>query len=62
MIGEKIRKRRQEMNLSQKEVAQQVGCSWQSISNVERGKECTTDLLSKIANILGLEIDLIYKN
>lgn len=61
MIGEKIRKRRQEMGLSQKELAIKVGCTWQSISNVERGKECTTELLSKLADSLGLTLDLIYK-
>lgn len=61
MIGEKIRKRRQEIGLSQKELATKVGCTWQSISNVERGKECTTELLSKLADSLGLTLDLIYK-
>ncbi len=37
MIGEKIRKLRRDRNLTQEEVAQHLGISFQSVSKWERG-------------------------
>jgi XRE family transcriptional regulator of biofilm formation len=64
MIGEKIRKRRLELKMSQKELADKVGISWQSVSNLERpcGIMPTVATLSKICEVLGLKIDLVYNN
>lgn len=62
MIGEKIKKRRLELKMSQKELADKVGMSWQSISNLERpsGMMPTVANLAKICEVLGLKIDLVY--
>ena len=62
MIGEKIKKRRLELKMSQKELADKVGISWQSVSNLERpcGIMPTVNTLTKICEVLGLKIDLVY--
>ena len=64
MIGEKIRRRRTELGWSQKDLAEKVGMSWQSISNLERpsGIMPTVANLKKICEVLGLRIDLVYDN
>lgn len=64
MIGEKIKKRRLELKMSQKELADKVGCTWQTISNLERpsGIMPTVATLAKICEVLGLKIDLVYNN
>ena len=50
--------------MSQKELADKVGMSWQSISNLERpsGMMPTVANLAKICEVLGLKIDLVYNN
>jgi transcriptional regulator with XRE-family HTH domain len=60
MIGEKIRRRRTELGWSQKDLADKVGCTWQSISNCERNQMPTVATLTKICEVLGLKIDLVY--
>jgi DNA-binding XRE family transcriptional regulator len=60
MISEKIRRRRTELKMSQKDLADKVGVTWQSISNCERGSMPTVATLTKICEVLGLKIDLVY--
>ena len=50
------------MKMSQKELADKVGISWQSVSNLERpcGIMPTVATLTKICEVLGLKIDLVY--
>ena len=60
MIAEKIKRRRTELGWSQKDLAEKVGCTWQSISNCERGSMPTVATLTKICEVLGLKIDLVY--
>lgn len=60
MIAEKIRKRRLELGWSQKELADKVETSWQTISNTERGQMPTMNTLNKICEVLGLKIELVY--
>lgn len=62
MIGEKIKKRRLELEMSQKDLAEKVETSWQTISNCERGLMPTVATLTKICEVLGLKIDLVYNN
>ena len=62
MIAEKIRRRRTELKMSQKDLADKVGVTWQSISNCERGSMPTVATLTKICEVLGLKIDLVYNN
>ena len=48
--------------MSQQDLAEKVGISWQSVSNLER--DCvimpTVNTLTKICEVLGLKIDLVY--
>ena len=60
MIAEKIKRRRTELKMSQKDLADKVGVTWQSISNCERGSMPTVATLTKIWDVLGLKIDLVY--
>ena len=60
MIAEKIRKRRLELGWSQKELADKVETSWQTISNIERGQMPIMNTLNKICEVLGLKIELVY--
>ena len=62
MIGEKIKKRRLELKMSQKELADKVGRTWQSVCRLETGKGYTSTLLEKITTIMGLKVDLLYDN
>lgn len=57
-IGERIREKRKELGLTQQEVANKVGLTYQSILNAENGKSCTLETLKKICNALGLTIEL----
>ena len=36
-VGERIRRRRKELNLTQAELAEQVGCATKSCADIERG-------------------------
>lgn len=57
-IGERIRERRKKLGLSQKDVAEKCGLTYQSILNAETGKSCTLATLTKICEALDLEIEL----
>lgn len=57
-IANKIRKRRKEMGLTQKALAEKAGIAWQTISYAERGKAINMKTLEKILKVLGLEIQI----
>ncbi len=58
MIGEKIRKLRRDRNLTQEEVAQHLGISFQSVSKWERGDGYPDiTLLPALANYFGVTAD-----
>lgn len=58
MIGEKIRKFRRDRNLTQEEVAQHLGISFQSVSKWERGDGYPDiTLLPALANYFGVTVD-----
>jgi transcriptional regulator with XRE-family HTH domain len=50
-LGERIRKRRLELRLSQKEVARRLGWSWRTVFNWENGK--TKPAVESIPAIIG---------
>jgi transcriptional regulator with XRE-family HTH domain len=59
-IGENIRKYRNRLNLTQDELADKVGVTWEMISRYERGESSPLNKLDKIAGALGISlIDLI---
>ncbi len=59
-IGERIRKRREALNITQQELAQVLGVTAQHISVVEKGKRVPSlTFLSKLAEQLGISIDYL---
>lgn len=55
-IASKIRKKRKEMGLTQKALAEEAGIAWQTISYAERGKTINMKTLEKIINVLGMNL------
>ena len=58
-IGKRIRKRRHELGLSQRELAHRIGVRQATISDLERGvqKETSTDVVRLLAKTLGVTAD-----
>ena len=54
-FGERVRRRRKEIDLSQEELATRVGCSQPTISNIERG-EFKGRFMRPVAKELGLPV------
>lgn len=62
-IGENIRKYRNRLDLTQDELADKVGVTWEMISRYERGQSSPMNKLDKLANALNIKItDLIDSN
>ena len=62
-ISEFIKKRRKELRLSQTYVGNLAGVSLNTISKIERGEaNPTMDIVEKIADVLGLELQLTIKS
>ena len=58
-IGDRIRKRRQELGWSQRELAQRVSTRQATIADLERGaqQETSTALIRRLARVLGVTAD-----
>jgi transcriptional regulator with XRE-family HTH domain len=58
-IGERIRKRRLELGIGQRELARRLGVRYATLSDLERGvrEEMTIALLRKLARALGVTSD-----
>ena len=54
-----IKKKRKQMSMTQKELAERCGVSYQSISNIETGKTFSLNLLTKVCHELGLSFIII---
>lgn len=52
----KIKETRKKMKIKQTEMAERVGCSTVTMSNLEQGKNVGIDLLQKVCKELNLEI------
>jgi transcriptional regulator with XRE-family HTH domain len=62
-MGRKIRERRIELGLSQEELGEKLGVSYQQIQKYEKGaSQLTVEKLQKIAYILGVKIDYFLKD
>ena len=60
--GRRIRKRRQELELTQQELAQALGLTSQHISAIEQDKRTPSlSSLSKLAQELGVTVDFLLK-
>ena len=59
-VGKRVRKLRNEHNLSQVELGKMLGISGQCVGKIERGKiNISTKLFVKICNITGVSADYI---
>ncbi|MDD3474512.1 MAG: helix-turn-helix transcriptional regulator [Candidatus Dojkabacteria bacterium] len=62
-IGENIRKYRNRLNLTQDELADKIGVTWEMISRYERGQSSPMNQLDKLSNALRVSLgDLISDN
>lgn len=61
-IGEKIRMKRESMELSQKELAEKVGLTNTSVSNIEKDAPCNLQSLQRICEVLNIRIELVDFN
>lgn len=59
-FGEQLRARRQELNLTQKYVAEKLGVHYNNVIEVEKGRRgLSADTLVKYCRVLRLEIKLV---
>lgn len=56
---ETIKKKRKALGMTQEDLAKKCGVSWQSISNLERKKNISHELLSQVCGILELELRIV---
>jgi len=62
-IGENIRKYRNRLNLTQDELADKIGVTWEMISRYERGRSSPMNKIDKLSNSLGVSLsDLVSEN
>ena len=62
-LGSKIRRRRQELQLSQEELAAQIGLSVSLLRDIEHGRgNPTIKTLSTIFSGLGMEFESLFSN
>ncbi len=62
-FGENVKKRREELKMTQEQLAEKVGVSFQMISHVERGRKVPTIYLARdIASALDCTLDDITDN
>lgn len=62
-ISKIIRAKREEMKLTQKQLADKTGLNANTIYNAEKAKAtCTLDTYRKICAVLGLSIEIIRDN
>ena len=61
-ISKKIKERRVELNISRYKLMCDTGITYQQLINIEKGQSTSTRLLSKIFDVLQLEIQLKNSN
>lgn len=61
-IGETIKKRREELNISRYELERRTGITYVQLMNIENGESTTTRLLSKIFDALELVFSVKVKD
>ncbi|MBP6868125.1 MAG: helix-turn-helix transcriptional regulator [Bacteroidales bacterium] len=61
-LGETIRKRRKELNITQPHLAQLAGISTNTLYKLERGQgNPSLEVINKLADVLGMELILDVK-
>jgi len=62
-LGKQIKAAREISNMTQRELAEQISCTTQHISAIERGtKQPKLETLVSIANVLGTSIDFLLRD
>lgn len=61
-MTEIIKKKRKQMGMTQRELAERCGVSYQTISNLERGVAYSKDLLEKVCELLDLGLAIVDNN
>ncbi|GEM_PF-5542001 len=59
-IGEKIKILRRQKGISQQELAERIGVTWEMISRYERGKSSPLQKLEEISNALQIEMKFFF--
>lgn len=62
LICNAIKEKRKEMNMTQSQVADELGVCYVSICNLERGKNVSSHLLIKVCKLLGLQLIVKEEN
>lgn len=57
-LGEKLREKRQEMGITQRQLADIIGCSVQTLGQVERGAYVSSRISDMIEDFLDTDIDV----
>lgn len=60
--GEKLRNARKAAGLTQKQLAQKVGCSIQNISQYEKGSAIKYDSMVKLSHALNVPVEAIWSD
>jgi transcriptional regulator with XRE-family HTH domain len=60
-LGEKLTQFRKKQNLTQEDVAQQLGVTKSSINKMEKGVWMSLEMLIKLSEILNFKVDLLEK-
>lgn len=60
MIGQKIKARREQLGMSQRELADKTGMKQPNISAIEHGRMPTILTLEKICRVLGLKMSDVF--
>ena len=60
MIRNRVKELRKECNITQADLADEVGISVSTLRNIELGKEPKTEVAVKLARVLGVTISGLY--
>ena len=62
MIGDQIKKYRLKKEITQEKMGNMIGVTTQAVSKWERGGSPDAELLPKIADALGITINMLYEH
>jgi transcriptional regulator with XRE-family HTH domain len=59
-IGEKLKKLREQKNLTLREAAEKIGMAYSYISQIENGKVPSLDKLNKLCDLYGVKVSSLF--
>lgn len=60
-VGCKLRQMRKAKKMTQKQIADVIGCSFQNVSSIEHGRYTGTRNLFVLANLFGVTVDELLR-